>query len=66
MGTPEEKASTFKALDAAAGFLQRELKHRITIRRIPALTFLTDESIEHGARILDLIDQALEDSPPGP
>ena len=58
MGTEDEKTSTFQALDAAARFLQRELRKRLTIRRTPELPFLQDESLEEGARILALLEQA--------
>ncbi len=64
MGSDEEKASTFRALDAAANFMQRELRRRLTIRRTPELRFLKDTSLEKGARILELLQQVRED--PGP
>ena len=57
LGTEDEKRSTFEALDAAAHFVQRELRKRLTIRRTPELTFLQDESMERGARILTILDQ---------
>ena len=60
LGTAEEKASTFLALRAAAGFLQRELRRRLTIRRTPELTFVPDDSLETGARILALLDEQRE------
>jgi len=62
MGSDEEKASTFKALGAAAHFLQREIRHRITIRRMPELHFLRDDSMEKGARILELLDKAHDET----
>lgn len=61
LGTKEDTASTFRALDAAARFLQRELGRRLTIRRTPELTFLRDDSLERGAHLLSLMDQARED-----
>jgi ribosome-binding factor A len=64
MGTPEEKASTFKVLRAASRFLQRELRRRLTIRRIPELSFIADDSIERGARILELLQQTKEGEAP--
>lgn len=60
LGTQEEKASTFVALDAAAHFIQRQLGKRLTIRRTPELTFVEDQTIEEGTRIGSLLDQALE------
>ena len=64
MGTDEEKASTFLALDAAAKFMQRELRRRLTIRRTPELRFIKDTSLEKGARILELLQQVREDPSP--
>lgn len=60
MGSEEERASTLRALAAAAHFLQRELRRRLTIRRTPELVFLADDSLERGARILGLLQQAKE------
>ena len=64
LGSDQEKTNTFKALEAAAGFIQRELRHRLTIRRTPALSFLADTSMEQGARILDLLQQTQEGRAP--
>jgi ribosome-binding factor A len=60
MGSKEEKASALAALSTASGFLHRQLKARLTLRRIPELSFHQDDSIEHGARILELIKQVTE------
>jgi ribosome-binding factor A len=64
MGTDEEKASTLRALGTASHFLQRELRRRLTIRRTPELEFVADHSLEHGARILSLLDQTREGQTP--
>ncbi len=61
MGTDKEKASTYRALGAAAHFLQRELRRRLTIRRTPELEFCPDDSLERGARILALLEEARDD-----
>lgn len=55
MGTEEEREATFRALADAAHFVQRELRRRLTIRRTPVLSFLRDDSLERGARILALL-----------
>ena len=46
-------------LNHAAGFLQRELGKRLTIRVTPHLTFLYDASVERGANLSALIDAAV-------
>lgn len=57
LGDAYAKAATIEGLQAAAGFLQRELKRRITLKHIPTLTFVLDDSIESGARLSALIDE---------
>ena len=64
LGTDDEKTSTFRALAAASRFLQRELRKRLTIRRVPELSFVADDSIERGARILELLQRAQEGRAP--
>ncbi len=61
MGTDEERNSTFRALESAARFVQRELGRRLTMRRTPELTFLEDDSLERGARLLALLDEARQE-----
>jgi ribosome-binding factor A len=53
----QEAPKTLEGLNAASGFLRTELAKKIKLRRIPELSFLWDDSIEHGDRILRLIDQ---------
>ncbi len=57
LGDEEAKKATMSALTAAAPFLRRHLIERITIRRVPTLHFILDETIEEAARILDLMRQ---------
>ncbi|MBK7646055.1 MAG: 30S ribosome-binding factor RbfA [Betaproteobacteria bacterium] len=47
-----------RGLKRAAGFLRRELGKRIHIHTLPELHFVYDNSIEHGASMSLLIDQA--------
>ena len=64
LGDQEAKKAAMKALDAAAPFLRRQLLERLTIRRIPALHFKLDETIEEGAHILELMKQMPEKKSP--
>ncbi len=57
IGTPEERAASMRALEHAMPYVRRALGTRIRIKRIPALHAHLDESIERGARILELIDK---------
>ena len=53
----QEEQKTLGALNAASGFFRTELAKKLKLRRIPELSFHWDDSIEHGDRILRLIDQ---------
>jgi len=45
-------------LKRASGFLRRELGRRIHIHTLPELHFVYDNSLEHGANMSQLINQA--------
>ena len=62
-GSAEAKQAT-KSLNRAAGFLRHALMGRVTLRSVPVLRFYFDESVERGARIDSLIDQALAEDKP--
>lgn len=62
MGSEEEKLSTLAGLTAAAPFMRRELNSRLTLRRIPELSFQRDDSLEQGARVSDLLKQIASDT----
>jgi ribosome-binding factor A len=65
-----EAKQTVKSLNRAAGFLRHALMERVSLRTVPALRVYFDESVERGARIDSLIDQAIaeerrdKDAPP--
>ena len=65
LGDEEAKSSTMQALSAAAPYVRRCLLRRVRIRRIPALQFVLDESIEEAARILDLMKRVSDDDASG-
>ncbi|MGE5491299.1 MAG: 30S ribosome-binding factor RbfA [Actinomycetota bacterium] len=47
-----------KGLKRASGFLRRELGRRIKIHTLPELHFVHDASLERGASLSQLIDEA--------
>lgn len=49
-----------EGLKRASGFLRRELGRRVRIHTTPELHWVYDSSIEHGAEISALIDQAVK------
>ncbi len=57
-GSAEAKQTT-KSLNRAAGFLRHALMERVSLRSVPALRFYFDESVERGAHIDSLIEQAI-------
>lgn len=56
-GEEVEKRQTLKGLSAAAGFLRRGLRARLSLKEVPALTFVRDDSIEEGAHLLALMKE---------
>ena len=56
-----------KGLKSASGFLRRELGHALQLRCTPELQFIGDDSIQHGAHILELLRREEEkDAARGP
>lgn len=54
-----EPAHVIETLQHAAGYLRHELRKAMSLRVTPELDFRLDESIERGARLSRLIDEAL-------
>ena len=61
LGGEEEKDSILKSLASASGFMRGELSRNLRLRYTPELDFQWDNSIEHGARILELLDQVKQE-----
>ena len=59
LAKPNELEPILIGLHNAAGFLRRELGRRISIHTIPELHFVFDQSLEKGAYLSQLIDQAI-------
>lgn len=55
MGSDEQKAATWQALQKAVGFLRSEIGKRIRLRFTPELSLHIDESLEHSVRIQELL-----------
>ncbi|MCW9015097.1 MAG: 30S ribosome-binding factor RbfA [Gammaproteobacteria bacterium] len=54
----DEKEQAIQALNKAAGFLRRQLAHRIRSRIVPSLRFVFDSSLERGMSMDALISRA--------
>ena len=61
LGDGTDKSNTLKALKSASGFVHRSVRHRVALRTVPTVDFYIDESIEQGAEILKLMDEAAPD-----
>ncbi|MBQ7148035.1 MAG: 30S ribosome-binding factor RbfA [Pseudobutyrivibrio sp.] len=57
LGDDEAVAKTLEGLKSSAGFIRRELAHRINLRNTPEITFVSDQSIAYAARMSKLIDE---------
>ena len=54
LGLTSEK-EFMKGIKSASGWLRHELGQRLKLRNVPELTFELDHSIEHGARINQIL-----------
>lgn len=61
-GSPEEQRQTLRGLNDAAGYLRRQLGSRIRLRHLPELTFIFDPSVEHGARVEQILEEVKQEA----
>ena len=59
LGGDAEREKASDALRRAAGYLRREVGQRCQLRYAPELHFVSDRSLERGARIEELLHQVL-------
>ena len=55
-----QEKDVLKGLKSAACFLRRELGRALQLRYTPELQFIADDSIAHGAHILEILHQVEE------
>ena len=58
-----DEKGLMKGLKSAAGYLRHELGQAIDLRYTPELQFFMDDSIAHGAHILDLLNHVKPTNP---
>ena len=63
-GDDDEKKETLAGLNAAAPFIRSQLSQRMSVRKVPMLRFIRDDSIEYGTRIEQLLSQVRETDAP--
>jgi ribosome-binding factor A len=57
LGSEMNKEDLLAGFDKASGFLRKELAAHLRLRQIPELSFHYDDSIERGARLLELMNE---------
>lgn len=62
LGDEDHRCKMLAGFNSASGFLRRELGPRLHMRAVPQLSFEYDDSLEQGARVLDLIGQVSSDN----
>jgi ribosome-binding factor A len=63
-GNEEEAEETMEGLQAAGGFIRRELVERLHLRRAPELIFIQDRSQQYETRIDELLSRSKKRSRP--
>jgi ribosome-binding factor A len=57
MGEQARKDEALHGLEAASGYLRKELGNSLPLRHIPSLVFVLDDSLEKGEALLDVMNQ---------
>ena len=55
LGDDNAKKGAIDALKGAAGFIRKEIGHRIDLRYTPEFNFVLDDSIEYGSHISEVL-----------
>jgi ribosome-binding factor A len=56
-GTDEARMETMAGLEAAKGYVRREIGQRLSLRRTPEIVFQEDRSFERSVTVLSLLNQ---------
>jgi ribosome-binding factor A len=60
LGDEQARADSLAGLRSARGFLQRRVASELILKHTPTLAFEYDNSIDHGMRITELLDEATQ------
>jgi len=60
-GDEKQKEQNLAVLQGAAGYIRGEFGRRAFMKVIPEISFKLDTSVEHGARIFELLQQVKPD-----
>ena len=61
LGDEERAKEASTGLKSAVGYIRRELARRVNLRNTPEISFVLDQSIEHGVNMSRLIDEVTRD-----
>ncbi len=56
IGDAAAAADVVRSLNKRHGYIQTEMMKRVTLRNTPCLTFVGDDSIERGVRVMSILD----------
>jgi len=59
-GKEINKKELIQGLKSCTGFIRKELGMKVKLRVIPELTFILDDSLDRGARVIDLIQKTVQ------
>lgn len=57
IGDGTNESDVVPRLNAKRGFIQNVVMKRVVLRNTPQLTFIADESIERGSRVLNILEE---------
>jgi ribosome-binding factor A len=57
IGTDAEKVRMLQGLSSATGYIRRHLGRALHLRYTPEIAFVLDDSLEHGAKIAQILRQ---------
>ena len=57
VGPAEKDGSVITTLNAKHGFIQNAVMKRVVLRYTPQFSFIPDDSIERGVRVLNILDE---------
>jgi ribosome-binding factor A len=61
LGSEPERDQCMEGLRSAHGYLQARLGSELALKHTPALTFAYDDSVDHGMRITEILQQERPD-----
>lgn len=66
LGNPDQQKRALRLVRDKRQLIQGEIGRNIVLKYTPTITFLMDESIEHGNRILKILDEIEQAEKPKP